>query len=76
VLSKINVFVHRLIIINTLPMPEISTLFFVYGIEINITEEIQKMEAEFSEELKWLNRIMLNPDDKVIRKILDSVTQH
>lgn len=57
-------------------MPEISTLFFVYGIEINITEEIQKMEAEFSEELKWLNRIMLNPDDKVIRKILDSVTQH
>ncbi len=56
-------------------MPEISTLFFIYGIEDFQTEEIRRLETEFSKELQWLDRFMEDPSNEVIKKLLQKVKE-
>jgi len=51
-------------------MPEISTLFFIYGIENIWEEEYHKLETEFSEELKLLDKLKTNPDEAVIKRLI------
>ena len=51
-------------------MPEISTLFFIYGIEDFQAEEIRRLETEFTEELQWLDELKEEPDEEVLKKIL------
>ena len=56
-------------------MPEISTLFFIYGIEDFQAEEIRRLETEFSKELQWLDRFMEEPSDEVVKKLLQKVKE-
>ena len=54
-------------------MPEISTLFFIYGIEDFQAEEIRQLETEFAKELQWLDSLTGTPEQWVIDKILKEV---
>ena len=51
-------------------MPEISTLFFIYGIENFQAEEIRHLETEFTEELQWLDKLKEEPDEEVVKSLI------
>ena len=56
-------------------MPEISTLFFIYGIEDFQAEEIRRLETEFSKELQWLDELKEEPNTEVVKKLLQKVKE-
>ncbi len=56
-------------------MPEISTLFFIYGIENIWEEKARKLESEFSEELKLLDKLKTSPDESVIKLLIQKAKE-
>ena len=54
-------------------MHQISTLYFIYGIEDFQAEKIRRLETEFSEELQWLKQFEVEPDDEVVKALFQKV---
>ena len=47
-------------------MPEISTLYFIYGLTEDYSEEINQLENEFAEELRLSDLLQVSPYDNII----------